>query len=152
MPAKRVDMNPTLWGFLQNEQYAIFYASFIGAAALLLPALLEGLFEQVPLYLIADWWSLFYLGFFGTVIGFVWYYQGIQTIGPTRAGLFINFVPISAVIMAFLILHEPLTWPQVAGVLLVDVLAHCSRNRAWKCEDKAGQYVASMTGDPSVNQ
>jgi drug/metabolite transporter (DMT)-like permease len=98
---------------------AIFYASFIGAVALLLPALLEGLFKQVPRYLIADWWSLFYLGFFGTVVGFVWYYQGIQAIGPTRAGLFINFVPISAVLLAFLVLSEPLTITLLTGTVFV---------------------------------
>jgi drug/metabolite transporter (DMT)-like permease len=98
---------------------AIFYASFIGAVALLLPALLEGLFNQIPTYLIIDWCSLFYLGFFGTVIGFVWYYQGIQAIGPTRAGLFINFVPVSAVLSAFLILDEPLTISLLSGTLLV---------------------------------
>lgn len=98
---------------------AIFYASFIGTVALLLPALMEGLLSQVPGYLIADWWSLFYLGFFGTVIGFVWYYQGIQAIGPTRAGLFINFVPISAVLLAFLILNEPLTASLLTGTLFV---------------------------------
>ena len=98
---------------------AIFYASFIGAVALLLPAVLEGLFKQIPNYLVVDWWSLFYLGFFGTVIGFVWYYQGIQAIGATRAGLFINFVPVSAVLSAFLILNEPLTISLLSGTLFV---------------------------------
>jgi drug/metabolite transporter (DMT)-like permease len=98
---------------------AIFYASFVGAAALLLPALLEGLFKQIPSYLVVDWCSLFYLGFFGTVIGFVWYYQGIQAIGPTRAGLFINFVPVSAVMLAFLILNEPLTISLLTGTSFV---------------------------------
>ncbi len=98
---------------------AIFYASFIGAVALLPPALLEGLPKQIPDYLIIDWGSLFYLGFFGTVIGFVWYYQGIQAIGPTRAGLFINFVPVSAVLSAFLILNEPLTVSLLSGTLFV---------------------------------
>ena len=98
---------------------AIFYASFIGAVALLLPAMLEGLFKQIPNYLVVDWWSLFYLGFFGTVIGFVWYYQGIQAIGATRAGLFINFVPVSAVLSAFLILNEPLTISLLSGTLFV---------------------------------
>jgi drug/metabolite transporter (DMT)-like permease len=65
------------------------------------------------------WGNVIYLGVLGTVVGFVWFYQGIQKIGPTRAGLFINFVPISAVIMANLILDEPLTWSLVAGVVMV---------------------------------
>ena len=98
---------------------AIFYASCVGTMALFFPALIEGLLNQVPRYLVADWWSLFYLGFFGTVIGFVWYYQGIQAIGPTRAGLFINFVPISAVLLSFLILNEALTTSLLTGTLFV---------------------------------
>jgi len=56
---------------------------------------------------------------FGTVIGFVWFYEGVKLIGPTRAGLFINIVPISAVVLAFLILQEPITWSLAAGAILV---------------------------------
>ncbi len=44
------------------------------------------------------------LGLFGTVIGFVWYYEGIRQIGPMRAALFINFVPVSAIALAYFIL------------------------------------------------
>jgi drug/metabolite transporter (DMT)-like permease len=62
---------------------------------------------------------LFYLGFFGTVLGVFWYYQGIQTIGPTRAGVFINFVPVSAVVLSFVILGEPVTPALAAGAVLV---------------------------------
>jgi len=65
------------------------------------------------------WLSLFYLGFFGTVIGFVWYYEGIKALGPTKASLFINFVPISAVLLAFLILDEPITPSLLVGTILV---------------------------------
>jgi drug/metabolite transporter (DMT)-like permease len=53
------------------------------------------------------------------VLGFVWFYEGINQIGPTRAGLFINFVPISAILLAFLILGEPLTLSLLFGTLLV---------------------------------
>ena len=36
-----------------------------------------------------------------------------------RAGLFINFVPVSAVLLAFLILGEPLTVSLLFGAVLV---------------------------------
>jgi drug/metabolite transporter (DMT)-like permease len=52
-------------------------------------------------------------------LGFVWYYEGIQRIGATKAGVFINFVPVSAIVFSFLILGEPLTGSLVAGALLV---------------------------------
>jgi drug/metabolite transporter (DMT)-like permease len=94
-------------------------ASVIGTGLLFFPATLEGLWTNLGRYSGLDWMSLFYLGFFGTVLGFVWYYQGIKRIGPTKAGLFINFVPISAIILAFLILGEPLTPSLFLGTLLV---------------------------------
>jgi len=66
-----------------------------------------------------DWLCISYLGVFGTVIGFVWYYQGVERIGPTKAGLFINFVPISAILCAFFILKEPITLSLAIGAVLV---------------------------------
>ena len=60
-----------------------------------------------------------YLAVFGTVIGFVWFYEGVKAVGPTRAGLFINFVPISAVVLGFLVLHEQITWSLAVGAALV---------------------------------
>jgi drug/metabolite transporter (DMT)-like permease len=98
---------------------AVCYASVAGTVMLFFPAVSHGLFQALPAYSIHNWGALFYLGFFGTVLGFFWYYQGIQKIGPTRAGIFINFVPVSAVILSFLILDEPLTPALAAGAVLV---------------------------------
>jgi drug/metabolite transporter (DMT)-like permease len=82
------------------------------------PAYIEGGFGFLA-YSLAEWAGIFYLGFFGTVLGFLWYYQGIQKIGPTRAGLFINFVPISAILLAFIFIGEPLTVSLLMGTVLV---------------------------------
>ena len=98
---------------------AVSYSSIIGAFFLFFPALFEGGLQNFRLYHPLDWVGLFYLGFFGTVIGFVWYYEGIKKIGPMKASLFINFVPISAVVMAFFILNEPITPSLFIGTLLV---------------------------------
>ena len=98
---------------------SVAYSAAIGAAGLFVPALLEGLFQEWGHLAARDWASLFYLGFFGTVISFVWYYEGIKQIGPMRASLFINFVPISAIILAFLILKEPLTPTLLIGTAFV---------------------------------
>ena len=97
---------------------SVTYSSITGTILLFLPALKEGMADCMY-YSISDWWNIFYLGFFGTVLGFVWFYEGINQIGPTKAGLFINFVPISAILLAFLILGEPLTFSLLLGTLLV---------------------------------
>ena len=97
---------------------SVAYSSIAGTFFLAAPALFEGGFSFLH-YSLLEWANIFYLGFFGTVLGFLWYYQGIQKIGPTRAGLFINFVPISAILLAFLFLGEPLTTSLLIGTVLV---------------------------------
>ena len=98
---------------------SVLYASLSGTLCLALPAWQEGLLTVWWDFAPVDWLCLFYLGFFGTVLGFVWYYQGIQRIGAMKAGVFINFVPISAIIFSFFILDEPLTASLLAGTILV---------------------------------
>ncbi len=98
---------------------SVSYSAAVGAIALLVPAFLEGLAQNIASQSALDWLCIFYLGIFGTVIGFVWYYQGVERIGPTKAGLFINFVPISAILCAFFILREPITLSLAIGAVLV---------------------------------
>jgi drug/metabolite transporter (DMT)-like permease len=98
---------------------AVAYSSAVGAGALFVPAWAEGLFADISSYTILDWLGIAYLGIFGTVIGFVWYYEGIKAIGPTRAGQFINFVPMSAIVLAFFILGEAITVSLLVGTAFV---------------------------------
>jgi drug/metabolite transporter (DMT)-like permease len=98
---------------------AVSYSSALGALALAAPAVLEGPARDLGHASWLDWAAIAYLAVFGTVLGFVWFYEGVRLIGATRAGLFINFVPISGVILAFLILREPITWSLAAGTVLV---------------------------------
>lgn len=98
---------------------ATAYAALTGMLFLAVPAWVEEMPGQLSSYTALDWASIAYLGLFGTVIGFVWYYQGIRQIGPLRAGLFINFVPVSAITLAFFILSEPVTISLMIGAGLV---------------------------------
>lgn len=60
-----------------------------------------------------------YLGVFGTVLGFVWYYEGVKAIGPSRASVFNNLVPVFGVTLGALLLGEPILVSMVVGGLLV---------------------------------
>ena len=97
----------------------VSYSAALGAAVLLGPALATGLAKETPRASALDWLCILYLAIFGTVLGFVWYYQGVARIGPTKAGLFINFVPLSGVTLACLILGEPVTVSLAVGTVLV---------------------------------
>ncbi len=98
---------------------SVCYSSMAGTAALAVPAFLEGLPRMIGNFGLSEWGGLVYLSLFGTVVALTWYIDGIKRIGPTKASIFINFVPVSAVFLSFLILHEPLTYSLLAGLVLV---------------------------------
>jgi drug/metabolite transporter (DMT)-like permease len=90
-----------------------------------------GLFDQIGGYSARSWTALFYLGFFGTVLGFFWYYSGIKRIGPMKASVFINLVPVSAIFLAYFILGERLTPAMFGGGLLVITGVYLTNSSAW---------------------
>ncbi len=65
------------------------------------------------------WMAFAYLVVFGTVIAFLWFYEGVKALGAARASQFINLVPPLAVTESVLILGEPLTAPLFVGAALV---------------------------------
>lgn len=92
----------TLWGFF-----------FLSIGAL-------GEFKDID-WVLLDWrvWtSVFYLGAFGTVIAFIWFYEGIQAVGPSRTAIFSNLVPAFGVLFSVLLLGEPLLISMVVGGLI----------------------------------
>lgn len=109
---------------------SVCYSAAIGTLCLLAPALWEGMLGDFGKYTSTDWLSIVYLGVFGTVFGFVWYYQGIQAIGAVRASLFINFVPLFAILLAYLILGEPITWSLLAGAALIIIGVYLTNDEA----------------------
>jgi drug/metabolite transporter (DMT)-like permease len=65
------------------------------------------------------WASIIYLGAFGTAVGFVWYYEGVQTLGAARTAVFNNLVPVFGVTFGALMLGEPILPSMISGGLLV---------------------------------
>ena len=98
---------------------SVFYSIVVGALMLLPLALFEGMLSIVPRISLSGWLSLLYLGILGTAIGFTWYYRGIDTIGVSRAGIFINLVPVFGLLLSWLILSETFRPSVIGGGLLV---------------------------------
>jgi drug/metabolite transporter (DMT)-like permease len=67
------------------------------------------------------WASFFYLGAFGTVVGFIWYYEGVKAIGPSRAAVFNNLVPVCGVVLAAVLLGESILISMIVGGALAIV-------------------------------
>jgi drug/metabolite transporter (DMT)-like permease len=98
---------------------AITYACITGTLLLLLPALAEGLGAAVGTASGLTWLALGYLGLLGSAVGFSWYYDGVRRLGPARAGVFINLVPVFAILLAALVLQETPSPALVLGGVLV---------------------------------
>lgn len=110
----------------------VLYSSAIGTAMLLLPAVWEGLPKLLFEIDIKSWTALSYLGLFGTALGFTWYYRGITAIGASRAGVFINMVPVFGVLLSWLILGETFKTSVIAGGLLVLTGVKLANSSGWK--------------------
>jgi drug/metabolite transporter (DMT)-like permease len=66
-------------------------------------------FESYPSVIEPSIWiAIFYLGICGSVLGLVWYYEGVKTIGPIKTSAFNNLIPIFAMLLSVLILGETL--------------------------------------------
>ncbi|WP_078380042.1 DMT family transporter [Sutcliffiella halmapala] len=63
--------------------------------------------------------ALAYTGVISTVVCMVLWNIGVQKLGATTSGLFLNFNPIFTVILAFFLLGEQLTWIQAVGSCIV---------------------------------
>jgi drug/metabolite transporter (DMT)-like permease len=98
---------------------ATTYACGVGALLLLGPALGDGLLTVIPTASPTAWASILYLGILGSAVGFSWYYDGLRQIGPAQAGVFINLVPVFAILLAAIVLKETPTPALLVGGLLV---------------------------------
>lgn len=72
--------------------------------------------DTVPL---SGWVALVYVMVFATAVGQQAWLYGVDGVGPSRAGIFGNLVPVSALVFSFLILGEPVGVREIAGVGLI---------------------------------
>jgi drug/metabolite transporter (DMT)-like permease len=94
---------------------SVTWSCLLGAAMLLPPALAHGLLRDMAQAGTVAWACLVFFGVLATGFGFSWYYEGVKAIGPTRAGIFINLVPVVAVFLGWLLLDEPLSHSLILG-------------------------------------
>ncbi|WP_366922244.1 DMT family transporter [Metallumcola ferriviriculae] len=63
--------------------------------------------------------GILYIAIFSSVLAYLCWNQGIKQIGPGRAGIFMNLIPVFAAILAFIFLDQHLTFDQLIGGTLV---------------------------------
>jgi drug/metabolite transporter (DMT)-like permease len=95
------------------------YAALFGTAMLAAGALLERPWPELAALPARGWAAIAYLGVLGTVVAFLWFYEGVQRIGASRTAIFINLVPVFGVAFSALLLGEPILPSMVIGGLAV---------------------------------
>ncbi|EEE43368.1 DMT family transporter [Roseibium alexandrii] len=77
------------------------------------------------------WLIVLYIALGPSCLSQIFFMRGVELIGPARAGVFINLVPIFAAVLAVSILGEPFKWHHGLALLLV-------LGGIWLSERKAG--------------
>jgi drug/metabolite transporter (DMT)-like permease len=96
----------------------IFYGSLTGAILLGIAALVDGDIDPAA-WSWQVWSSMFFLAIFGTALAYTWFTAAVQQLGAGHASVFINLVPVFAVLQAAVLLDERLGLPVLVGGLLV---------------------------------
>ena len=97
---------------------ATLHASLVGAALLAAASLVIGGVDPAS-WSGRVWASIAFLAVGGTAVGFTWFADGVRRLGAARASVFINLVPVFAVLQAAVLLDEHLGLPVLAGGALV---------------------------------
>ncbi len=86
----------------------VFFAAVaVVALAGTLPLVaIEVALGQASLPTVKGWGILLYVAVFPSILGQIFYVRGVDLVGPGRAGLFVNLVPVFAAILAVVILGE----------------------------------------------
>jgi drug/metabolite transporter (DMT)-like permease len=103
----------------------ISWVSFLGWLFLIPASILESPWNYT--WDQNSWLGILYLALFSTVVGYLFYVDGVTQIGASRAAIFSNLVPVFGVLSSFLLLGEALSvWHGIsfalifAGVVLVN--------------------------------
>ena len=67
----------------------------------------------------SGWLALLYLIVFATALGQQAWLYGVQGVGPSRAGVFVNLIPVSALVFAALILGDRIEIKELIGIVLI---------------------------------
>ncbi|AVX21300.1 Permease of the drug/metabolite transporter (DMT) superfamily [Carboxydocella sporoproducens DSM 16521] len=63
--------------------------------------------------------GILYIGIFASVLAFIGWNKGVQGLGPARAAVFLNLIPVFAALLSWLVWQQPLQQAQLIGGLLV---------------------------------
>ncbi|MFY0759973.1 DMT family transporter [Metabacillus dongyingensis] len=101
------------------------YSTFLVCIAVGILVLLPFAFYETFILNIPILWSsssvftILYTGVFASIVAFISWNTAVVRVGANKAGIFLNLIPVFAVIFAVLFIGEKIMWYQLAGGLSV---------------------------------
>jgi drug/metabolite transporter (DMT)-like permease len=126
---------------------ATFGAALTGWLMLTAAALLDGSLFALSALSWKGASSIAFLGLLGTAIAFTWYAAAVHQLGATKAGAFINLVPVCAVLLGALLLDERLPGSVLAGGALVMAGVTLTNLVTARAPNLANTRPAPITGE-----
>lgn len=101
--------------------YSTFLVTIAIGAIMLLPfTIYENMTsEQAIVWSASTIGAIFYVGIIASIVAFLSWNSGVVALGPNRAGIYLNFIPVFAALFAVIFLNEQLLIAQVLGGITV---------------------------------
>jgi drug/metabolite transporter (DMT)-like permease len=133
------------------------YGMAVGTIALLILAAFGGHLETGPSFDNIGWMTLIFIGVFGAALAYYLFSWALGKTTPTRVAVFLALNPVVAMLLGVMVLGEPITLFQVAGLILVMAGIGTVTRPNWKagnnptlansecCDDGLREYRERLT-------
>jgi drug/metabolite transporter (DMT)-like permease len=113
----------SIFGKFALEKYdsiTVTLYTFIFAAIAVTP--FSGIWLVLPMLSTKEaWFNIIGLGFFSTLLAFIFYTKGLSTVESSRASIIATIEPVVAALLSFILFNEKLGFFQYIGIIMVIV-------------------------------
>lgn len=96
-------------------------AMAVGAAALVLISTVRGSFDAVAQFAVPQWSAALYLGVIGAALTFYLWAFALGKASPTSVAVTVTVNPVTASLVAAVVLNEPIGWNLAIGIVVVGI-------------------------------
>jgi drug/metabolite transporter (DMT)-like permease len=93
----------------------IFFVMLLGWLFISIAFLAGGNYAEIPALTFRGWLGVLFLGIFCSGLAYIAWYDALQVLSTAGTGVFLYIEPLIAMVVAFLILKEPITLASLAG-------------------------------------
>lgn len=99
--------------------YSTFTVSMVLGILILFPFFVREALTTEIVWSTGSILTILYTGIFASIVAFMSWNTAVERVGPNKAGIFLNLIPVFAALFAVLFIDETLAWYQAAGGVLV---------------------------------